>query len=128
MQEGPASNQLRPWDGKSPISLAGVIVFVVAKLPKATQHPDLADVCAVCGVAEATIRALYKDMHPFLVRRAAWWEGCWGCRGAGGDVGQWDPRPGQGCITASADTLQNARRRGVLDGLNISSWHWEVHA
>ncbi|GAB4819087.1 hypothetical protein N2152v2_006133 [Parachlorella kessleri] len=65
-KEGPARDQLRPWDGKSPISIAGAVLWVLSQLPRTSQHPKLDDICAVCGVADATIRAIYKDMHPYL--------------------------------------------------------------
>ncbi len=42
---------------------------MLSQLPRTSQHPKLDDICAVCGVADATIRAIYKDMHPYLVGR-----------------------------------------------------------
>lgn len=49
---------------------------------QASQHPKLDDICAVCGVADATIRAVYKDMHPFLVGV------CWAHRAGPGRGGE----------------------------------------
>ena len=54
------------WHGKSPITIAGTIIYIMSKLPRSTKHPILEDICAVCGVAEQTVRNLFKEMQPFL--------------------------------------------------------------
>eukprot|EP00890_Picochlorum_soloecismus_P003500 jgi/Picsp_1/4150/NSC_01659-R1_transcription initiation factor iib len=54
------------WHGKSPITVAGTIIYVMSQLPKSAKHPPLEDICAVCGVAEQTVRNLLKELQPFL--------------------------------------------------------------
>lgn len=60
------SSDHQAWHGKSPITIAGTIIFVMAQLPNSSKHPSLSDICAVCGVAEQTIRNLLKEMLPHL--------------------------------------------------------------
>lgn len=66
-QTGPGADEHKPWHGKSPSSIAGAIIYIMSLLPKASKKPSLEDICAVCGVAEGTIKGVYKDMYPQLV-------------------------------------------------------------
>lgn len=66
-QEGPGAEEHKPWHGRSPVSVAGAIMYIIANLPRASKKPPLEDISAVCGVAEATIRGVYRDMAPYLV-------------------------------------------------------------
>jgi transcription initiation factor TFIIB len=57
------------WHGKSPITIAGTIMWVMSMLNKASadkKSPTLQDICAVCGVAEQTVLNLLKEIKPFL--------------------------------------------------------------
>ena len=44
--------QLKPWDGKSPISIAAAVLYLITSLPRATQHPTSLAVAEASGVAE----------------------------------------------------------------------------
>ena len=45
--------QLKPWDGKSPLSVAAALLFLITSLPRATKHPTALAVAEASGVAEA---------------------------------------------------------------------------
>lgn len=64
--QGPAADVHAQWHGKSPASIAASVIFIVSCLPRASAHPPLADVCAACGVADGTILAIYREVHPHL--------------------------------------------------------------
>lgn len=64
-QEGPEANVHTPWHGKSPTSIAGTVVYIIANLPGKT-HVALHDICRTCGVADGTIRQIYREIHPHL--------------------------------------------------------------
>ncbi|KAI7835903.1 hypothetical protein COHA_010206 [Chlorella ohadii] len=64
-QEGPEANVHTPWHGKSPTSIAGTVVYIIANLPGKT-HVPLPDICRTCGVAEGTIRQIYREIYPHL--------------------------------------------------------------
>jgi transcription initiation factor TFIIB len=70
-QEGPGAGEHRPWHGRSPATYAGTCMYIVARLPRASRKPSLEDLCAVCGVAETTIRGLYAVLHPHLAEIVA---------------------------------------------------------
>jgi hypothetical protein len=65
LQEGPEANVHTPWHGKSPTSIAGTVVYIIANLPGKTRVP-LPDICRTCGVADGTIRQIYREIHPHL--------------------------------------------------------------
>lgn len=54
-----------PWHGKSPTSIAGTVVYIIANLPGKT-HVPLHEICRTCGVADGTIRQIYREIHPHL--------------------------------------------------------------
>lgn len=54
-QTGPGADVHTAWHGKSPMTIAGACVWIVASLPRGTDVP-LADIAKECGVAEQTIR------------------------------------------------------------------------
>lgn len=64
------------WHGRSPSTIAGLCIYIMGNLPRASRSPSLEDICAVCGVAENTIRGVYKESRPHLQALIA--------RGAGG--------------------------------------------
>ena len=70
-QTGPSAVEHAVWHGKSPITVAGTIMFVFSHLPRASKHPPLDDISAVAGVAEATIKSTYKEMLPHMPRLVA---------------------------------------------------------
>lgn len=65
-QEGQSVVAHEVWHGKSPTTVAGTCMFILANLPKSSKHPSLEDICSVCGVAEGTIKGLYRDTLPYL--------------------------------------------------------------
>ena len=65
LQEGPEANVHTPWHGKSPTSIAGTVVYIIANLPGKTYVP-LPDICRTCGVADGTIRQIYREIHPHI--------------------------------------------------------------
>lgn len=67
-REGPGADDHQPWHGKSPISIAAAIIYIVSSLPRASRHPSSDDIAATCGVAELTLKLAYRDMHPQLTR------------------------------------------------------------
>ncbi|EFN54856.1 hypothetical protein CHLNCDRAFT_24273 [Chlorella variabilis] len=50
---------------QSPTSIAGTVVYIIANLPGKTSVP-LQDICRTCGVADGTIRQIYREIHPHL--------------------------------------------------------------
>ncbi len=52
-----------PWDGKSPISIAAAIIYMVSQLPAATTKPTTATIALECGVAEGTLQSTYRDLY-----------------------------------------------------------------
>jgi transcription initiation factor TFIIB len=54
------------WHGRSPLTIAGTIMYIIASLPNTSVHPVLEDICAVSGVAEPTIKGLHREMQPYL--------------------------------------------------------------
>ena len=41
---------MRPWDGKSPLSLAAAVLLITTRMPKATRMPDVAEIAEVAQV------------------------------------------------------------------------------
>ncbi|KAK9837177.1 hypothetical protein WJX81_008700 [Elliptochloris bilobata] len=60
----PMGGQLKPWDGKSPLSIAAALLYLITSLPRATQHPTALAVADASGVAEVTVRGTYRDLYP----------------------------------------------------------------
>ena len=48
----PMGGQLKPWDGKSPISIAAAVLYLITSLPRATRHPTTLAIAEASGVAE----------------------------------------------------------------------------
>lgn len=44
------------------------MVYIIANLPGKTRV-DLPSICRTCGVAEGTIRQIYREIHPHLKAR-----------------------------------------------------------
>ena len=64
----------KPWDGRTPLSQAAAVIYLVTRLPKASKAPAAVDVAGVAGVTEATLRAAARDMWPDLRSiLPAWW-------------------------------------------------------
>lgn len=70
-QEGPGADEHTIWHGKSPSTIAGTVMFVMGNLPRSSRHPSLEDICKVCGVAENTVKSLYRDMLPHFSKLIA---------------------------------------------------------
>ena len=58
-----ACRENSPWDGKSPISIAAAILYMVTQLPAATTKPNTTTIASECGVAEATLQSTYRDLY-----------------------------------------------------------------
>lgn len=43
----PEASHLRPWDGKSPASVAGAVIYAICSLPTAAKHCSAADIAQV---------------------------------------------------------------------------------
>ena len=43
----PEDSQLRPWDGKSPASVAGAVIYAISSLPKAEKHCSALEIAQV---------------------------------------------------------------------------------
>jgi transcription initiation factor TFIIIB Brf1 subunit/transcription initiation factor TFIIB len=56
---------VRPWDGKSPLSLAAAILLITTRMPKATRMPGTIEIADVAQVAEVTVRTTAHMMYPF---------------------------------------------------------------
>ena len=54
------------WHGRSPLTIAGTIIYIMATLRSSAAHPPLEDISAVCGIAESTIKGLFREMQPYL--------------------------------------------------------------
>lgn len=63
-QDGRPGDVKHSWDGRSPISIAAAVIYIITMLPKCTVSPPLVDITNVSRVAEGTIRAAYKDLYP----------------------------------------------------------------
>lgn len=55
--------QNSPWDGKSPISIAAAIIYMVTQLPQSTCRPTTLEIAQTCNVAEATLQSTYRDLY-----------------------------------------------------------------
>lgn len=65
-QDGTAAAVNDVWHGKNPNTIAGMIMLVIANLPRASKKPTLETISQVCGVTEATIRGLYRESFASL--------------------------------------------------------------
>ena len=67
---------VRPWDGKSPLSLAAAVLLIITRMPKATRMPDVAEIAEVAQVIPVQlwlpniIEAL--NTLPTLLQRFEW--------------------------------------------------------
>lgn len=58
---------MRPWDGKSPLSLAAAILLITTRMPKATRMPRPEEIAEVAQVADVTVRSTAHMMTPYAV-------------------------------------------------------------
>lgn len=54
------------WHGRSPNTIAGTIIAIIASLESASKRPSFVDISNVSGVTEVTIRGLYREVKPLL--------------------------------------------------------------
>ena len=54
------------WHGRSPLTIAGTIMYTMSLLPSSGAQPSVEDISAVCGIAESTIKGLFREMQPYL--------------------------------------------------------------
>lgn len=63
MQEG-QNGANRPWEGKSPLSVAAAIIYIVSLLAKDEKDRiPMTDLVRVTKVAEVTVKATYRDLY-----------------------------------------------------------------
>lgn len=55
----------RPWDGKSPLSIAAAILLIVSRMPKASKIASIPDICEVTMVAEVTLRGTARMLYEY---------------------------------------------------------------
>lgn len=57
----PAGAKVKPWDGRSPLSIAAAILYIITQM-KITGRDAITmqDIVLVTQVAEVTVRAAYK--------------------------------------------------------------------
>ena len=83
MHNRPMGGQLKPWDGKSPISIAAGVLYLITSLPRATRHPTTLAIAEASGVAEVPFALRPKFVVLNLVqhiqaiwRMAIFWVSC----------------------------------------------------
>ena len=55
----------RPWDGKSPLSIAAAILLITTRMPKSTAMPSVLEIASVAMVAEVTVRTTAAMMYQY---------------------------------------------------------------
>lgn len=55
----------RPWDGKSPLSIAAAILLIVTRMPKATKMPSISEISEVAMVADITLRSTARMLYDY---------------------------------------------------------------
>ena len=65
-QDGPSAVAHELWHGRAPTTIAAGCVYVMSHLPRSSQHPQLEQICNVCGVSENTVKGFYREMLPYL--------------------------------------------------------------
>lgn len=56
----------RPWDSRSPASIAAAVVYIVTQLPRSPKKFTAREITDISGVAEGTILQCFRDMHAAL--------------------------------------------------------------
>ncbi|CAL5228963.1 g12195 [Coccomyxa viridis] len=69
----PEDSQLRPWDGKSPASVAGAVIYAISSLPKAEKHCSALEIAQAAAVAEGTVKGTYRDMYVYMAELMPAW-------------------------------------------------------
>ena len=62
----PEEQVAKPWDSRSPLTVAAAILYAVCASPKASAHPPVAAIAEEGGVAEISIQAVYEELCPEL--------------------------------------------------------------
>ena len=60
---------IRPWDGRTPLTQAGAIIYIVTRFPNGRGVKEvvtLEDVATVTSVAASTIRLVAQEMQPYV--------------------------------------------------------------
>jgi len=64
----------RPWDGRSPVTMAATIMYIMSFLMgDGRKRPSLDDICSVAGLAPQTVGIFLRELReplPGLVKRA----------------------------------------------------------
>lgn len=54
----------KPWDSRTPMTVAGAILIIITRMPKTSAHPSIEAISAVVKAAESTIKAVASEMVP----------------------------------------------------------------
>eukprot|EP01026_Neomeris_dumetosa_P033813 TRINITY_DN27067_c0_g1_i3.p1 TRINITY_DN27067_c0_g1~~TRINITY_DN27067_c0_g1_i3.p1 ORF type:complete len:154 (-),score=18.51 TRINITY_DN27067_c0_g1_i3:219-680(-) len=66
-KEDKSSENLKPWEGKAPLSLAAATIYVISMLSKTRGlNITIEKVAETTGVAQATIQATYNSFYSHL--------------------------------------------------------------
>ena len=56
---------IRSWDGRSPLSIAAAIIFLLTRLPGVLVRPSINDIAQAVGVSDSTIRLVFSELRPY---------------------------------------------------------------
>ena len=57
-------SELKPWDSRTPMTVAGAILFIITRMPKTSKSPTLEAIAATVGAAESSIKLVANKMIP----------------------------------------------------------------
>lgn len=59
--------QHRPWHGRSPVTMAATIMYIMSFLmEEGKKRPSLDDICSVAGLAPQTVGILLRELREHL--------------------------------------------------------------
>jgi transcription initiation factor TFIIIB Brf1 subunit/transcription initiation factor TFIIB len=68
MRSASAGNaQQRAWDGRSPVSVAAGVIYLIASLPRASKRVSAAAIAQAANIAETTVRLTYRCLVPLVM-------------------------------------------------------------
>ncbi|KAK9786506.1 hypothetical protein WJX73_008092 [Symbiochloris irregularis] len=56
--------ETKPWDSRTPMTVAGAILFIITRMPRTSARPSLEAIAATVNAAESTIRLVANEMIP----------------------------------------------------------------
>ncbi|KAK9814054.1 hypothetical protein WJX73_010802 [Symbiochloris irregularis] len=57
-------HETKPWDSRTPMTVAGAILFIITRMPRTSARPSLEAIAATVNAAESTIRLVANEMIP----------------------------------------------------------------